>query len=426
MTADGSASCRRSEPPRITVAYVMSLFPKLSETFILNEVLQLQSEGIDVVPISCDWSRKLEAKQHASASELARPVAYVMDHFPLGHGRALLHLVRRHPARLLRMIARCLRHPAPRGESRVGRCLAAIYVAALAEQLQVDRLHAHWSYPGDIAICVAQMLELPVSFTAHAHDIFEDIPLYEAAGYPFAKRVAAADFVVTCTAANLDAVKAHLPAELWPRLHHAYHGLDLDMFRPPEPRRPCGERFTFMSVGRFVPYKGFDVIVSACGELARRGREFECWLAGPQGSQSEIVRQQIAAAGLTDSVLLLGPQSQEELAVRYRECDAYVNASDPAGEYGVANVIIEALASGLPTVATRRPQVSEYITDGVDGILLPYGDATALADTLEQLMNDETLRARLSSRGRELAEARFDVAATGRRITSLLSTAAAA
>ena len=358
-------------------------------------------------------------------SELARPVTYVMDGFPLGHARAVLHCVVRHPVRLLRMVLRCFRHPAPRGESRAGRCLAAIYVAALAERMRVDRLHAHWSYPCDIAICAAQMLDLPVSFTAHAHDIFEDIPLYEAAGYPFARRVAAADFVLTCTAANLDAIKAHLPAELWPRLHHAYHGLDLEMFRPPEQRWRRGERFTFLSVGRFVPYKGFDVIVSACAELARRGREFECWLAGPQGSQSDVVSQQIVANGLTASVLMLGPQSQEELAIRYRECDAYVNASDPAGEYGVANVIVEALASGLPTVATRRPQVSEYIADGVDGILLPYGDATALADTLERLMDDHALCEQLGARGRELAVTQFDVTATGRRIAALLSTATA-
>lgn len=411
--------------PRIRVAYVMSLFPKLSETFILNEVLQLQGQGIDVVPLSCDWSRKVEAKQHAGASQLERPVTYVMDQFPLGHARALVRCLARRPLRLLRMVARSLRHPAPRGESRAGRCLAAIYVAALCDRMGVDRLHAHWSYPCDIAIGVAQMLDLPLSFTAHAHDIFEDIPLYEAAGYPFARRVEAADFVLTCTAANLEEIKAHLPERLWPRLHHAYHGLDLDMFRPPELRAGDGERFTFMSVGRFVPYKGFDVIVSACAELARRGRRFECWLAGPHGSQSEVVRGQIEAGGLTGSVLMLGPQSQEELAARYRRCDAYVNASDPDGEYGVANVIVEALASGLPTVATLRPQVSEYITDGIDGILLPYGDSTALADTLERLMDDRVLRERLSARGRELAEGRFDVTATGRRIADLLSGAAA-
>jgi glycosyltransferase involved in cell wall biosynthesis len=402
------------------IGYLLTLFPKLSESFVLNEVVQLQRHGLEIKVISLDRSSRLETKSHAAARELAEPVTYVRDAFPRGHARAVAYWLRRDPAGLARLLVANQRQPTIRSQSRAGRLLMAAFAGWIARQRGVQHFHAHWSYPSDIALLLHRAWGWSFSFTAHAHDIFEDIPLYAAAGFSFAQRVEAAQFVVACTEYNREHLRALLPAVVWPKLYRAYHGLDLERFSPNYAGGQPPDLPILLSVGRFVPYKGFDTIVRACGRLREQGLAFECWLAGPEGSQTVPVREQIRAAGLVDAVRLLGPQTQEELAQLYRRATLFVNASNPHGEYGVANVIVEALSSGLPTIAADRPQVREYIQDGVNGLLVPHGDDAELANAIQRLLNDADLRGRLGGAGRDTARRLFDINATTSTLCSLL------
>src|SRR5207248_2921893 len=216
--------------PGPRIAYLLTLFPKLSETFVLNEVVQLQRRGLEIVPISFARSAGLEPKLHAAAGELKAPVIYALDAFPRGHLLALLDWLARRPVGLLQLFIASQRHPAPRGESRLGRFALTVYTAWLIHRLGIGHLHAHWSYPSDVALLLSRCLGIPFSFTSHAHDIFEDIPLYERQGFRFAERVAAARFVVACTAYNRQHLQGLCPRSEWPKLHHAYHGLDTECF----------------------------------------------------------------------------------------------------------------------------------------------------------------------------------------------------
>jgi glycosyltransferase involved in cell wall biosynthesis len=392
---------------RVRIAYFVTLFPKLSEAFVLNEVVGLLRAGVDIVPVSFESSERREPKAHEAARELP-PAHYTRDAFPRGHLRALLSLLLRHPHRLLALFRANRRHPAPRHESKLGRFANAVYAAWLVEEVGIDHIHAHWSYPCDIAVLLSRVFSIPFSFTAHAHDIFEDIALYEEEGFQFADRVTAAQFVVCCTRYNRDQITALVRDRDKSKIHHAYHGIDVDRFRPPEHPQSY-DTATIVSVGRFVPYKGFDVLVRACARLHSDARRFRCVIAGSPGSTTDPVRKQVAEAGLADFVELRGHQTQEELVALYSEADVYVNASDPSGEFGVANVIVEAMATGLPTIATRRPQVEEFVTDGVNALLVPYGDDAALAAAIARVLDDPDLQARLSKEGRATVVSSFRV-----------------
>ena len=388
------------------VAYLLTLFPKLSETFVLNEVVNLQRAGLPIVPVSLARSSDLETTTHAAVGLLRTAPVYAADGFPLAHIGATLDWLLRRPAKLFRLVLANQRHPAPRGESRGGRLALALVVGALLEREGIRRVHAHWSYPADIAHLLAPLLGLSVSLSAHAHDIYEDIDLYEEAGLLYATRVARVDFVATCTATNAAYVKERLPAELRGRVVHVYHGLDLNAFAVPSDQIRAPH---VISVGRQVWCKGFDVVIQAAALVRDRGLEFTCSLVGPPGPETPRLASRIRELRLEPSVQLVGPLTQEELRSLLQRSTVLVNASWPHGEWGVANVIVEAMASGVPVIASDRPQVREYLVHGENGLLTRAGDVEELADAIELLLTEPLLRTRLAAKGRSSVERLFDI-----------------
>src|SRR5262245_37652689 len=145
------------------IGYLLNLFPKLSETFVLNEVVNLQHAGLDIVPISLERSAKLEAVQHPAAQRLVRAPVYAVDGFTREHLRTPVDWVLHRPRGLLRLIAANRRLPTPYGESRAVRLAIALWTGSLVVREQIDHLHAHWSYPADVAHMLAPILGVSVS-----------------------------------------------------------------------------------------------------------------------------------------------------------------------------------------------------------------------------------------------------------------------
>jgi glycosyltransferase involved in cell wall biosynthesis len=391
--------------PRI--AYLLNRFPKLSETFVLNEVVNLQLAGLDIVPISLERSSKLEQAHHPAAGRLRGQVLYPADGFPFAHARATLEWLLHRPLALAKLVIANHRLPAPRGESRAARLAIAVRAGTLLRRNEIEHVHAHWSYPADVAYLLAPLLGLSVSLTAHAHDIYEDIPLYEQHGLPYSRRAQQARFVVTCTSTNYEHIRALLPEALRERIHLVYHGLDLSHFAPNGvvPVEPP----LIVTVGRQVWCKGFDVVIGAARILRDNGRSFRCAIVGPAGPETNQLNGLIDDYDLRDRVELVGPRRQDELRDLYREATVFTNASWPEGEFGVANVIVEALATGLPVVVTDRPHVREYVEAGVSGLYVQAGDAEELAEKLARVLDDPELRTGLAREGREVAKRVFDI-----------------
>ncbi len=197
-------------------------------------------------------------------------------------------------------------------------------------------------------------------------------------------------------------------------MHRVYHGLNDDFSRLLEqspPERPRNGRLRLLGVGRLVEKKGFDVFVEACALLERRGVAFEATIVGEDGDHGGEVRRRIAERGLSGRVVLAGPKTQAELLDAYGRADALClpcRIVDGGDRDGIPNVLVEAMACGVPGVSTAISGIPELIEDGRNGLLVAPDDPEAVAAALIRLEGDHELAARLSTAARATVRERFD------------------
>ena len=391
------------------LGFVLPTFPVGSETFVAGEVRRLAERGLAIELLALSQSRRADPVQRQELESLGLRALYLLDRFPWRLLQLAVPFTLRHPLLALRAARENRLLPVPERASRLARWLKILACAAWAEQRALAHLHSHWSLPTDVAMVAADLLALPFSFSAHAHDIYDDGPLYERQrpGWGLARRIRRATFVATCTRENR-ATLARLAQEQSGKVRLIYHGVDLDLFdgRRAEP----GPIPLIVSVGRLVRYKGFDELVTACGELRARGARFECVIVGDGGERHRLQRQ-IDDLDLGDCVRLVGSLPQREVRDWLARADIFVLYSDRArGQYGLPNVLLEALAMRVATVSSPLPTLDELIVSGANGLVV--ADRQALVSGLECLLRDPDQRARMAEAGRRAVETEFDARRT--------------
>lgn len=428
---------------RRDIAYIMNGFPRLSETFIANEIYLLERMGLKLRLFSV--KREDEPKVHPVVGAIKAPLRYLPRTGSLS-GTGLLRwlrsnlpvffaaqcaVARRHPLRYLATAtaaaAMCWRYRAAPGKPRkvfVKEFLQAGWIAAEVERLGgVGHLHGHFCHGvATITWFVSRLTGIPFSFTAHAKDI------YQAELNPgdlLERKLAAAQFVATCTDANAQVLKAR--AARTNVVHTIYHGLDTDYFAP-QAADETGLPLV-LSVGRFVEKKGFSYLVEACARLRREGLLFGCVIVGEHGSAYDAIRRQIADNGLEDTVGLRSAVTQNELREIYRHARAFAlpcQVMEDGDRDGIPNVLAEAMAMGVPVVSTHISGIPELIDDGQHGLLVPSRDADALAAALRRVLTDAELHRRLAQNGRRRICERFDSRRTTLALRDLFVAALAA
>jgi glycosyltransferase involved in cell wall biosynthesis len=302
------------------------------------------------------------------------------------------------------------------------RFLQAAFVAERAAQAKITHLHAHFaSRPASVARLAAALMQVPYSFTAHAVDIFKE-PVDRRV---LSRKIADAAFVVTVSDSNkayLDGIadgSAH-------KVHRIYNGIDLARFAPRE--RPRGEGpLSVLCVARLVEKKGIDVLIEACGLLHRSGLDFRCRIVG-QGRLRPRLQARIVALGLRDKVRLLSAHTQAEIVERYAEADLFALpciVGRDGNRDGLPVSIVEALACGVPVVATPVSGIPEAVRDGENGLLVPENDPEALAAAIRRLAEDGALRARLAAAARGWVLDRFDQRTAAASLARLIAGAEA-
>lgn len=411
-----SRSAPADAPPRLVV--VVKGYPRVSETFVAQELLALEQRGLALTVVSL--RRPYDRITHPVHARIRAPVHYLPEYLVQaprrvlhGHGQALA----RAPGRYLRSAWRWLgdlaRDPTVNRLRRFGQ--AGVLAAELPPGTR--HLHAHFLHtPASVARYAAIMTGLPYSLSGHAKDIWTR-PAWE-----LREKLVDARFTVTCTAEN----RAHLAA-LAPgaRVHLVYHGLARDLFARPatwgstrdgsDPSDPV----RLLAVGRFQPKKGFDVLLDA---VARLRAHVVLTLVG-YGPLEAALRARAAALGLDRRLRWTGPLAQPAVQALYRVSDLFVSASRVAGDGdrdGLPNVVVEALSQGLPVVATRVAALPEIVDDGGNGRLVPPEDPAALAQALEALVRDPAARRRLGARAIERVADGWDVEAGAERLLALL------
>ena len=291
---------------------------------------------------------------------------------------------------------------------------------------EVRHLHAHFAH-GTTTVTwhAATIAGLPFSFTGHARDIYA--PQLNPHGW-LRRKLLAARFAVTCTAANVAHLNAIAPEA---EVHLVYHGLNADFARMVREAHPAGPSpngtLRVLGVGRLVAKKGFDVMVEACAELRRRDVAFEAMIVGQDDKHGGVVRERIAALDLGDSVALPGPMGQAELLREYRRAGALCMPCRVLDDDrdGIPNVLVEAMAAGAPVVATGVSGIPELVSHEVNGLLVEPDDPAALAGALIRIHRDRELAQRLAAAGRRTVEERFDGDVLARRLADLFQEALA-
>jgi glycosyltransferase involved in cell wall biosynthesis len=374
------------------VIVVLKGYPRVSETFVAHELAALERQGLALHLVSL--RRPYDRLRHPVHATVRAAITYLPEYLHeaparvlRGHLRTFAHAPGRYLRALGLWLADLRRDPTPNRGRRFGQAgvLAAELPAGAAQ------LHAHFLHtPASVVRYAAAMTGLPFSLAGHAKDV------WTTPEWDLRRKLAAARFTVTCTAAGHARLEALAPG----RVALVYHGLDRRLFAAPASfgsRRDGTDRadpVRLLAVGRFQPKKGYTTLLEA---VARVRAAVQLTVVG-YGPLEAALRAQAQALGLADRILWTGPLDQPAVLERYRTSDLFLVASEvaPDGDRdGLPNVVVEALSQGLPVVATRAAAIPELVVDGVHGRLVPPRDAAALASAIESLVAQPAARHRM-------------------------------
>ncbi len=392
---------------RRRLVVVVKGYPRLSETFIAQELRGLELAGFEVVIVSL--RHPTDSKRHPVHDEMAAPVLYLPEYLyqePLRVLKGLWTAVRAPGFRAtLRSFLHDLRRDfSPNRFRRLGQ--AAVLVREWPEG--GHWLHAHFIHtPASVADYAAQLMQRDWSISAHAKDIWTS-PDWELSG-----KLDRARWTVTCTRtghAHLQAL-AHEPG----RVLLSHHGLNLDRFpafaqaRRARDGRDAADPVQVLSVGRAVPKKGYDILLRA---LAALPRELH-WRFDHIGAGGEVRALKALAndLGISGRCNWKGAMDQTEVLAAYRAADIFALASRvtvDGDRDGLPNVLVEAASQGLACVASDLSGIPELITSGETGWLVPAEDPAALADALAKAITDPAARARVGAAAARVVRDGFD------------------
>ena len=400
--ASGPAS--GPEEGDLRVAYVMSRFPKLSETFVLNEILALEALGapVEIFPLL----RERQPVSHPEALRLSER-AHFHPFVSAPILRAQAHVLRRQPAAWIGALAEVLRGTLGSANfffGALGIFPKSVLFALEMRRLGVTHVHAHFcSHPAVAALIVHRLTGIPFSFTAHGSDLHVERRMLET-------KVRASAFAVTVCEFNREVIVRACGDGLRSKVHVVHCGVDAGYFRADPERRGDGP-LRIVCVASLEEVKGHRFLVEACRILKARGLAVRCDLVG-SGPGRRTIEAQVEEAGLAGEVVFHGGQPRASVARLLAGMDAAVLASHPTAEgkrEGVPVALMEAMAAGLPVVASGISGIPELVDDGETGLLVPSGDPVALANALERLARDRALRRRLGEAGRRKVTREFSL-----------------
>ncbi|MBO6561922.1 MAG: glycosyltransferase family 4 protein [Nisaea sp.] len=387
----------------VPTAIVLKGYPRLSETFIAQEILELQRRGLDYTIVSL--RHPTDKATHPVHGQIASAVNYLPEYLYQAPLRVLKAWwkVRRMPGykAVFRLWLKDLRRdPTPNRGRRFGQAM----VLAAELDPHYRHIYAHFLHtPSSVARYAALMTGRSWSASAHAKDIWLS-PEWEKR-----EKLQDAAWAVTCTRYG----HQHLDALVPGRTRLVYHGLDLSSFAPVGPKPPGGDGSAapvqLLSVGRAVPKKGFDRLLDALARLPE-GLSWH-WTHIGGGKELKALRDQAARLGIAGRVTWRGAAAQSAVIEAYRASDLFIlpsRVAEDGDRDGLPNVLMEAQSQRLCCLATAVAAIPELIESGVTGELVPPDDCAALTAALEGLIGDPERRARLAAAGEERVRSRFD------------------
>ncbi len=414
-----------SDKSALRIAYILNVFPKLSETFIINEIRALQQRDMEIDLYALFKAQGQEANlevddllqntRFLSALTVFKTLlnahAYFFFHFPLRYLGVLRYCVVKQKVSYVRafwqLFRAVLRGRKNASQDERQNPLLHFFLAVPFARVMIDErydlLHAHFADAATtFALIISRMTRIPFSFTTHAVDLFVEQTL-------MAEKIDQAEFIITCTGYNGQYLREHYHAEP-DKVHVLYHGLDLPKFTMTG-KRKTSENPIVLLVGRLVKKKGGAVLLKSCSILKERGVKFQCWIAG-DGPERAHLELQSTVNHLKDVMKFFGTVPNSQMRSFYEQAAVFVLPCiiDEKGDRdGIPNVMLEAMAMGLPVVSTNISAIPEVLQHRVNGYMLEPADYEGLADALQELLSNTRLRNALGKNGRSAVEQLFDL-----------------
>lgn len=391
--------------PTLRLAYLTGQYPRATDTFIQREVTTLRALGHHVQTFAV---RKPPESENVGAETVAErkttiyllpPVRLFRSHFfqmfsaPRGYISALI-LAAANCAPGLRAIARQIAYF---GEAAV--------LARLMKKHSLSHLHNHFSDSScSVAAIAATMGGFTFSFTVHGPAEF-----YEPKIWWIGEKVRRALFVNCISYFSRSQTMLFTPLDSWQKLRIVHCGVDPHLFELRE-HSGVGRRLVF--VGRLAAAKGLTILLEAVAKVD----DVTLDIAG-DGPDRKILEEKARSLGISDRVAFLGYRSQTQVRDLLRRSDIFVLSSFAEG---LPVVLMEAMAAGVPVIATRVAGIPELVRDQESGLLVPPGDSDAAADAIRRLLGDPDLRNRIAAAGRRMVEREFNTHAETRWMATIL------
>lgn len=377
------------------IGYVLKTYPRISQTFILTEILAHERAGIDMDIFSL--RRTDDTRFHAALSRVRSPVFQIER--ASSRVNAVLDGLREH-AKHLPGLWQVVEESGADAED----LLQAAQLSRAIIERGIDHLHAHFGTVATVvARLAAQITGITYSFTAHAKDIYHEGVVED----ELRQKLSDAARVITVSQFNVNYLRETFGSAARD-VKLVYNGLDLNDFRfEPYADRPP----VILGVGRLVEKKGFEFLLQACAVLRDRGIHYQCEIVGG-GLLEAALQAQITDLRLQDHVHMSGPMSQDDIKDKIRESALLAAPCVHAGDDdrdGLPTILLEAMALGTPCISTSVTGIPEVVRHEETGLMVSEGDAEDLADACQRLLEDRQLGSELASRARRLIERGFDI-----------------
>jgi glycosyltransferase involved in cell wall biosynthesis len=392
----------------LKVAYIMSRFPKLTETFVLYEMIAVQREGVRVE--TYPLLREKAEVVHPDAVPFVES-AHFQPFLSLPILRAQWYFLRRKPGEYLRTLWTLLR--ANWGSFRFFTGVLGIFPKSVLFAYQmmadnIDHVHAHFaSHPAAAAFIIHRLVGIPYSFTAHGSDLHRDRHMLR-------EKVAEAAFVVAISNYNRELIVEECQGQFRDKVIVIHCGVDTNVFVDQSAGRSPGtgkQPFTIVCVGTLHEVKGQAYLIEACANLNNKGFDFVCHFVGDGADRSTLMAL-AEQAGISAKVRFHGQQTRERVAQIIQGADALVAPSVPTSDgrrEGIPVVLIEAMSSGVPVIASRLSGIPELVVNEQTGLLTTPRDADSITNALERYYHDPALRRQLGQAGRQKVAEEFDL-----------------
>jgi len=395
-----------SKIQKTTIGYILKGYPRISETFISNEIYLLEQLGFSLHLFSMREPR--ESFTHESVNQIRAAADYLPSTLLKPLPRLLYHnfkLARQRPeaySEALRLMITRFRRK--KKVATIKHLLQAGYlVHALLPGTGVRHLHAHFAHsPTSVALFAHKLCNLPFSFSAHAKDI------YTSDQRQLQEKIALAKFVVTCTEYNRRFLQELVSDG--PSIHRVYHGIDAGLFSGQSESRKPSPPYRILSIARLVDKKGLPTVFRALRNLLDQGYSLHYTLIG-DGEERRSILDQLHNLGLETICTWLGTQPHHRVIDEYRKADLFVLGCEVASNGdrdGIPNVFLESMAMGVPVLATRVSAIPELVEDGRTGLLVDPGEHEEMAQCMVKLLGDEELRHRIIVAARRRVREEFN------------------